>query len=130
MSKLGVDICRVLARPKRQGAAPCRVIQRPVVFPQRPEVAESVQLRRKVARFLCGTFKRSPVFPGSYSGVSASSGGQGVVQSPQHQMSLGTPQQQQEMYMTGVHMNGGMGSEYQGGSSVSANVQSQVSNGQ
>lgn len=56
-----------------------------------------------------------------------SSGGQGVVQSPQHQMSMGAPQQQQEMYMTGVHMNGGMGSEYQGGSSVSANVQSQVS---
>ena len=70
---------RVLARPKRQGTAPCRFIQRPVVFPQRPvvffsalsfsksplvslgfhqryfelEVAESVQLRRKVARFLC-----------------------------------------------------------------------------
>ena len=29
---------RVLARPKRQGAAPCRFIQRPVVFPQRPVV--------------------------------------------------------------------------------------------
>ena len=77
----------VLARPKRQGAAPCRFVQRPVVFPQRPvvfsapcrffsalsfsesplvssgfyqryfelEVAESVQLKRKVARFSCIT---------------------------------------------------------------------------
>ena len=31
-------VCRVLARPKRQGAAPCRFIQRPVVFPQRPVI--------------------------------------------------------------------------------------------
>ena len=78
---------RVLARPKRLGAAPCRFVRRPVVFPQRPvifsapchffsalsfsesplvslgfhqryfelEVAESIQLRRKVARFLCLT---------------------------------------------------------------------------
>ena len=29
---------RVLARPKRQGAVPCRFIQRPVVFPRRPVV--------------------------------------------------------------------------------------------
>ena len=31
-------LLRVLARPKRQGAAPCRFVQRPVVFPQRPVV--------------------------------------------------------------------------------------------
>ena len=58
---------RVLARPKRQGAAPCRFFsalsfsESPLVslgFHQRYfelEVAESVQLRRKVARFLCIT---------------------------------------------------------------------------
>ena len=78
---------RVLARPERQGAAPCRFVQRPVVlfsalsfflsalsffsalsFSESPlvssgfyqrsfelEVAESVQLRRKVARCSCIT---------------------------------------------------------------------------
>ena len=70
---------QAIARPKRQGAVPCRFVRRPVVFPQRPvvffsalsfsesplvslsfhqhyfelEVAESVQLRRKVVRFSC-----------------------------------------------------------------------------
>ena len=31
-------LARVLARPKRQGTAPCRFFRRPVVFPQRPVV--------------------------------------------------------------------------------------------
>ena len=31
----------VLARPKRQGAAPCRFFLRPVVFPQRPVVFQA-----------------------------------------------------------------------------------------
>ena len=67
-------IFRVLARPKRQGAAPCRFPSAPcrffsaLSFSENPlvslgfhqryfelEVAESVQLRRKVARFLCIT---------------------------------------------------------------------------
>ena len=65
---------RVLARPKRQGAAPCRFSSVPccffgaLSFSESPlvssgfyqryfelEVAESVQLRRIVARFLCIT---------------------------------------------------------------------------
>ena len=65
-------VCRVLARPKRQGGAPCRFPTAPccffsaLSFSESPlvslgfhqryfelEVAESVQLRRKVARFLC-----------------------------------------------------------------------------
>ena len=33
-----IQCYRVLAGPKRQGAAPCRFVQRPVVFPQRPVV--------------------------------------------------------------------------------------------
>ncbi|XP_032240886.1 pre-B-cell leukemia transcription factor 1 isoform X2 [Nematostella vectensis] len=54
-------------------------------------------------------------------------GGSGPGMSPtsQPQMSMGS--QQQEMYMGGVQMNGNMGSaEYQTGSAVGANVQSQV----
>ena len=31
-------VCSVLARPKRQGAAPCHFVRRPAVFPQRPFV--------------------------------------------------------------------------------------------
>ena len=72
---LKVPHYRVLARLKRQGPAPCRFVRRPVVFPQHPvvfsvpchfpralwflwryfelEVAESIQLRRKVVRFSC-----------------------------------------------------------------------------
>ena len=60
--------------PCRFSSAPCRFVQRPVVFPQSPlvslgfhqryfelEVAESVQLRRKVARFLCITLFASDI---------------------------------------------------------------------
>ena len=70
------EVCSVLARPKRQGAcsAPCRFSSAPchffsaLSFSEGPlvssgfyqryfelEVAESVQLRRKVARFSCIT---------------------------------------------------------------------------
>lgn len=35
-------------------------------------------------------------------------------------------QQSGEMYISGVQMNGGIGSDYQGGQAVGANVQSQV----
>lgn len=49
----------------------------------------------------------------------------GVVPSSQHQMPV-TSQPQPDMY--GVQMNGsGMGAEYQTGTNVGANVQSQVS---
>ena len=37
-SLLLLTFTRVLARPKRQGAAPCHFIQRPVIFPQRPVI--------------------------------------------------------------------------------------------
>ena len=41
-----------------------------------------------------------------------------------------TSQPQPDMYMSGVQMNGsGMSAEYQAGSNVGANVQSQVSKG-
>lgn len=49
----------------------------------------------------------------------------GMSPTSQPQMSMAS-QQPGEMYMAGVQMNGGMGSEYQGGSAVGANVQSQV----
>ena len=61
---------------------------------------------------------------GSYQGVT--SGAPAMAPSSQHQIAMGSQQQQQEMYMQGLHMNGGMGSEYQPGSAVGANVQSQV----
>jgi len=51
-------------------------------------------------------------------------GNPGMSPTSQPQMSMGT--QQGEMYIAGVQMNGGMGSEYQGGQNVGANVQSQV----
>lgn len=62
---------------------------------------------------------------GQYSAVAGSP--TGVAPSPQHQMPI-TSQSQPEMYMSGVQMNGsGMGgSDYQTGSNVGANVQSQV----
>ncbi|XP_031553047.1 pre-B-cell leukemia transcription factor 1-like [Actinia tenebrosa] len=66
--------------------------------------------------------------PTGPAGVPSSTQGGFAMSSPgmsptsQPQMS----QQPGEMYMTGVQMNGGMGSEYQGGSAVGANVQSQV----
>ena len=63
---------------------------------------------------------------GSYQGVT--SGTPGMTASSQHQMPIASQQQQQQqdMYMQGLHINGGMGSEYQPGSAVGANVQSQV----
>lgn len=62
---------------------------------------------------------------GQYSAVAGSP--TGVAPSPQHQMPI-TSQSQPEMYMSGVQMNGsGMGgTDYQTGSNVGANVQSQV----
>nr|ABC88376.1 extradenticle-like protein [Nematostella vectensis] len=65
--------------------------------------------------------------PSSTPGGFPMGGGSGPGMSPtsQPQMSMGS--QQQEMYMGGVQMNGNMGSaEYQTGSAVGANVQSQV----
>ena len=65
--------------------------------------------------------------PGQYPAVAVAGSPTGVAPSPQHQMPI-TSQPQPEMYMSGVQMNGsGMGgSDYQTGSNVGANVQSQV----
>ena len=67
---------------------------------------------------------------GQYPAVAVAGSPTGVPPSSQHQMPI-TSQPQPEMYMSGVQMNGGgMGAaEYQAGSNVGANVQSQVSRG-
>ena len=67
---------------------------------------------------------------GQYPAVAVAGSPTGVPPSSQHQMPI-TSQPQPEMYMSGVQMNGGgMGAaEYQTGSNVGANVQSQVSEG-
>ena len=62
---------------------------------------------------------------GQYPGSAVAGSPTGVVPSSQHQMPV-TSQPQPDMY--GVQMNGsGMSAEYQTGSNVGANVQSQVS---
>ena len=64
-------------------------------------------------------------FLGQYPGSAVAGSPTGVVPSSQHQMPV-TSQPQPDMY--GVQMNGsGMSAEYQTGSNVGANVQSQVS---
>ena len=65
---------------------------------------------------------------GQYPAVAVAGSPTGVVPSSQHQMPI-TSQPQPDMYMSGVQMNGGGmgGAEYQAGSNVGANVQSQVS---
>lgn len=66
-----------------------------------------------------------PLFLGQYPAGAVAGSPTGVAPSPQHQMPI-TSQPQAEMY--GVQMNGsGMGAEYQTGTNVGANVQSQVS---
>ena len=70
-------------------------------------------------------FSHSLYFVGQYPAGAVAGSPTGVAPSSQHQMPI-TSQPQPDMY--GVQMNGsGMGAEYQTGSNVGANVQSQVS---